>query len=164
MRAIKKIKKIIADVSLALSAIMLASVAVTITLNVLDRFVIKRGLMWAEQYARYVLIWSVFMSANVLIYRNDLMRVDFIDNFWPAKFKKAREAVYSLIFIVMLSILIWFGWKQAVSYIGVPLIGIPIDKFWVYLCVPVGVGLMMIQYLTNLLLVFFPEEKEVEKT
>lgn len=163
MKTIRKIKKWIAWASLAVSAVMLASVAVTIVLNVIDRFIIKAGLMWAEQYARYVLIWSVFLSANVLIYRNDLMRVDFMDSFWPASFKKVREGIYSLIFVIMLTILVWQGWKQAVAYIGVSLMGIPIDKFWVYLCVPVGAGLMMIQYLTNLLLSFFPEEKEVEE-
>ena len=160
MRTIRTVKKRIAQVSLAVSAVILASVAVTITLNVLDRFAIKIGLMWAEQYARYALIWSMFLSANVLIYRNDLMRVDFIDGIWPEGFKKVREAVYSLIFIVMLSILVWQGWKQAAAYIGVPLMGIPVDKFWVYLCIPVGAALMMIQYLSNLLLGFFPEEKE----
>lgn len=164
MKTIRNIKKWIARISLAASSVILASVAVTITLNVADRFIIKKGLMWAEQYARYALIWSVFLSANVLIYRNDLMRVDFIDSIWPEGFKRVREGIYSAIFIIMLGILLWQGWKQAAAYIGVPLMGIPVDKFWVYLCVPVGAGLMMLQYLTNLILGLFPEGKEGEES
>ena len=107
-----------------------------------------------------MLIWSTFIAANVLIYRNDLMRVDFLDNFWPEGMKRIREALYNLLFIVMLSILGWFGMEQAVDYIGVSLLGINVDKFWVYLCIPVGAVLMMVQYLLNLL-VMFVEKKGV---
>ena len=45
----------------------------------------------------------------------------------------------------------WQGWLQAVSFWGVPLTGLPIDKFWIYLSVPVGALLMLFQYLLNLL-------------
>lgn len=97
----------------------------------------------------------------MLIYRNELMRVDFLDNFWPEKMKSVREAIYNLLFIIMLTILGWQGMIQAVDYIGVSLTGIDIDKFWVYLCVPVGSALMIIQYLLNLV-VIFTEKKEVK--
>lgn len=161
MKKIIKIQEWIAKISLAVSAVMLATVAGSILLSVADRFLFKVGMMWTEQYARYMLIWSTFLSANVLIYRNELMRVDFLDNFWPEKMKSVREAIYNLLFIIMLTILGWQGMIQAVDYIGVSLTGINIDKFWVYLCVPVGSALMMIQYLLNLV-VIFTEKKEVK--
>lgn len=160
MKAIKTVQKTIAQISLIISAIMLASVAIAVLLSVLDRFIIKQGMMWTEQYARYMLIWSVFLSSNVLIYRNDLMRVDFMDAFWPAGMKKVREGLYTALFIIMLSILFYQGCKQAINYIGVSLMGIPVDKFWVYLSIPVGAGLMMIQYLLNLVCIVFSKKEE----
>ena len=158
MERIKKFQTGLAQVSLIVSAIMLATVALSILLAVLDRHILKIGMVWTEQYARYMLIWSTFIAANVLIYRNELMRVDFLDNFWPDGLKKVRESVYNLLFIVMLSILGWFGMEQAVDYIGVSLLGINIDKFWVYLCIPVGAILMMVQYLLNLLVMFLEKK------
>ena len=158
MEKIKKFQEGLAKVSLVVAAIMLASVALSILLAVADRHILKIGLIWTEQYARYMLIWSTFVSANVLIYRNELMRVDFLDSFWPAEMKRVREAIYNLLFIIMLILLGWFGMEQANAYIGVSLMGIDIDKFWVYLCVPVGAVLMMIQYLLNLLTLFMEKK------
>lgn len=158
MEKIKKFQGGLAKASLVIAAIMLASVALSILLAVADRHILKIGLIWTEQYARYMLIWSTFVSANVLIYRNELMRVDFLDSFWPAGMKRVREAIYNLLFIIMLTLLGWFGMEQATAYIGVSLMGIDIDKFWVYLCVPVGAVLMMIQYLLNLLTLFMEKK------
>lgn len=159
MRKLQQVKKFVANLSLAASAVLLSVVSLAMFVNVLDRFIFKMGLMWVETFSRYGLIWSVFLASNVLIYRNELMRVDFLDNLLPAKFKSVREKVYTLAFVLMLAILIYYGWRQAVSYIGVIALGLPIDKFWVYLCVPVGAALMMLQYLLNLFCAFHDKKK-----
>lgn len=64
MKKIIKIQEWIAKISLAVSAVMLATVAGSILLSVADRFLFKVGMMWTEQYARYMLIWSTFLSAR----------------------------------------------------------------------------------------------------
>jgi len=155
MEKIKKFQSTLAKATLWLSAIILGTVTIALFSNVLGRYVFYISMMWVEQYARYMLIWSVFLAANVLVYNNDLIRVDFLDNFWPASFTRVREAVYSLIFIVMLSVLCYEGWIQAQDNIGVSLMGFNIDKFWVYLSVPAGAVFMMLQYLLNLIVVLF---------
>ena len=149
----------IARVSLSLSSILLFAVTVALFINVMDRFVFKIGMMWVEVFARYGLIWSVFLAANVLIFEDSLMRVDFLDNFLPAGFKKIREKLYTVIFLVMLGLLIYFGMQQAVAYIGVGVQGLPVDRFWIYLSIPVGASLMLLQYVLNL---FIPAEKRKE--
>lgn len=155
MEKIKKIQAVVARVSLALAAISLSTIAVSVFVSVLCRYVFKTSAMWVEQYTRYMLIWTVFLAGNVLIYKNELMRVDFADSLWPASFLKVREALYTFLFVVILLVLTWQGWVQAKSYWGVAVVGLPIDKFWVYLSVPVGSFLMLVQYLMNLLIVFW---------
>lgn len=162
MDTIKKIQGIIAKVSLYASSVLLFLVCSALFINVLDRFVLKIGFMWVEGFARYGLIWTVFLVANVLIYRNELMRVDFLDSLLPARFKKARERVYTAIFVVTLCLLTYFGTQQCVAYIGVKVLELPIDKFWVYLCIPVGSVLMLFQYLANLLTSFMSKKGETE--
>ena len=159
MGTIRKIQGGIAKASLAVAAVIMATVAVAIFTNVFCRFVLQKGLMWVEMYARYMLLWSVFLAANVLIYRNDLMRVDFMDDMWPAKFKKVREIIYTIIFIIMLLILVKFGMDQALDYRGVELMALHVDKFWVYLCIPVGSALMLVQYILNLICDFMKDDK-----
>lgn len=109
MRKLQQVKKFVANLSLAASAVLLSVVSLAMFVNVLDRFIFKMGLMWVETFSRYGLIWSVFLASNVLIYRNELMRVDFLDNLLPAKFKSVREKVYTLAFVLMLAILIYYG-------------------------------------------------------
>ena len=155
MEKVRKVQTVLAKTSLALAAILMATVALSIFVNVAARYIFKVGLMWVEQYARYSLIWSVFLSANVLIYDNALMRVDFMDVFWPSWIKTGREKIYALLFVLILGIVTWQGWLQARAYIGVSLMGIALDKFWVYLCVPVGTGLMLVQYFLNALIAFW---------
>ena len=167
MEKIKKLKKMVADITLSLASILLAAVCFSLFFNVLDRFLFKFGLMWVEMFARYGLIWCVFLSANVLIYNDELMRVDFLDNFLPERFKNARSKFYTVAFIIMLLLLMVFGMQQALAYWGVATLGLPVDKFWVYLCIPVGSALMLFQYVTNLFLLYHEgknsEEKEVSK-
>ncbi|MEM5779966.1 MAG: TRAP transporter small permease subunit [Lawsonibacter sp.] len=158
MEHIKKIQSVIAKISLAASAILLVLVAAALFINVLDRFIFRYGLMWVEMFSRYGLIWSVFLAANVLIYKNELMRVDFLDSFWPKQFIRVREIIYTGIFILMLALLIYFGMEQALAYVGVAILGLPMDKFWIYLSIPVGAVLMLIQYLFNLLSLFLTKK------
>ncbi len=151
MEKIKKLQNVVATASLALAAVGLGTVAISVFISVLCRYVFKTSAMWVEQYTRYMLIWVVFLSANVLIYKNSLVRVDFLDHIWPKTFLQVRDALYTALFLVILGVLLWQGWLQAVSFWGVPLTGLPIDKFWIYLSVPVGALLMLFQYLLNLL-------------
>ena len=94
------------------------------------------------------------LAANVLIYNKELMRVDFLDSFWPKKMLQIRETIYAALFVVILAFVTWQGIVQAVDYIGVLVTGMPIDKFWIYLSIPVGTAMMLLQYLLNLLVDF----------
>lgn len=158
MKLINNIQKWIARASLAVAAVGMATIAVSVTVSVICRYILQTSAMWVEQYTRYMLIWVVFVAANVLIYRNELMRVDFLDHLWPKKAMKVREGFYSALFVVILGTLCFEGWRQAYSYWGVQVVGLPVDKFWIYLSVPVGSLLMLIQYLLNLVKAFFKEK------
>ena len=61
-------------------------------------------------------------------------------------------------FCFLLVVLFWYGWLQAVSYWGVAISGFPLDKFWIYLSVPIGAALMLIQYFLNLIVLFFEKK------
>lgn len=163
MKTITKIQNAIARASLALSACGLVTIAAAVFIAVLCRFVLKTSSMWVEQYTRYMLIWVVFLASNVLVRHNELMRVDFLDGLWPKRFLKMREGCYTLLFIIILATLTWQGGRQAICYWQVPVVGLPVDKFWIYLSVPVGSLLMLVQYLLNLIAAF-ADKKGVEDT
>ena len=75
MNTVKKIQKGISVVSLSLASVLLATIAVAVFISVLGRYVFGTNTMWVEQYTRYALIWAVFLTGNVLIQQNELVRV-----------------------------------------------------------------------------------------
>ena len=162
MKTINKIQETIARISLLLAGIGLATIVMAVIYAVLCRFVFKANSIWVEQYSRYMLIWVAMLAANVLIRRNELMRVDFLDHMWPVRAMKVREGIYSVLFVVILGVLFWQGWLQARSYWGVQVVGLPVDRFWVYACIPVGTFLMLLQYFLNLVKAFMKDEGKKE--
>ena len=158
MNTVKKIQKGISVVSLSLASVLLATIAVAVFISVLGRYVFGTNTMWVEQYTRYALIWAVFLTGNVLIQQNELVRVDFLDHLYPKAFIRGRDIFYTILFVGILVVLFWYGWLQAVSYWGVAMSGFPLDKFWIYLSVPIGAALMLIQYFLNLIVLFFEKK------
>ena len=51
------------------------------------------------------------------------------------------------------------GLAAAQEFVGVTLMGLPVDKFYIYLAIPVGAALMMLQYLLNLFCAFCDKKK-----
>jgi len=143
-----KIKKI----SLGISSVFLLIIAFTLISQVILRFLFSAALPWAEEVARYSTIWLVMMAANVLIMDDELIKIDFFDKLWPKKLITYRNTGYRILFIFLFLVFIKEGWLQALSGMsqrlnGLFAVGIDVRFFWVYLSIPVGVILMLIQLL-----------------
>jgi TRAP-type C4-dicarboxylate transport system permease small subunit len=59
--------------------------AITISLQVICRYVMKNPLIWTEELARYLMIWMVFTGASCIIKKWDNIYVDFFINMLKKK-------------------------------------------------------------------------------
>ena len=106
-------------------------------------------MLWAEELARYAIVWITFVGASVCVYKGAHIGVDVIMNVLSEKPKKILSiilAVFSLIFSVVFT---YFSFKITMNVQGTNQVsstmGIPM--YLVYAAMPVGGLLMSIRYL-----------------
>ena len=117
-----------------------------ILIQVILRFFFKSNLPWAEEVARYLMIWVVMIISSVLVKEDALIKVDFFDSLWPEKFLKYREIIYQVLLLVLFVLLLKEGWSQALYGRGGTISSLDISWFWPYLAVPAGMALILIQF------------------
>lgn len=142
-----RIMEFMAKVAELFSAISLAFVMLIIVIQVILRFFFKFSFPWVEEAARYLMIWIVMVISSVAIKEDALIKVDFFDSFWPAKFIKYRDIAFRLLLFGLFVILLKEGWAQAEYGKTMIISSLNISWFWAYAAIPAGIALMTIQYL-----------------
>ena len=133
---------IVAEILCAVFTIVLVS---ALTMNVVGRFFFSHSFPWAEEDAKYLIIWISMLAVSILIKENELITVDFFDIFWSKRLIKYRNLTYQLIMFVIFGILLKEGWRMAIEGQNVNIASLKISWFWPYLSIPVGVTLILIQ-------------------
>jgi C4-dicarboxylate transporter DctQ subunit len=103
------------------------------------------GIFWAEEVARYLLIWTVFLSSGLAIRRGAHIAVDILPTTLKGKARSVLLTVNWCAVGTLLGILLFYGARMArlnmsqmSSALQMPM-GIP------YLAIPVGAGIMLIE-------------------
>ncbi|MCI8423774.1 MAG: TRAP transporter small permease [Lawsonibacter sp.] len=160
MQKLDRISAAVSKITDFLGALTMSSVACVIFAQVIMRYVFSKGIIWADQYARYFTIWTVMLVANSLVRDDELIKVDFFDSMWPKGMIRVRERLYQMLFFVLMLILLVYGSIQAYKGRNVALLGLPFSWFVPYLSIPVGAALMLFQYIVAFLKSFSKETKE----
>ncbi|MBF4500456.1 TRAP transporter small permease [Savagea sp. SN6] len=152
----------IARVSEVIASILFGSVVIVLLTQVLLRVFFDGGIAWADEFARYVVIWAVLIVSNAVVRNDELIAVDFFDHFWPERFVKWRDVIYQVVFLFILALLFWTGWKQAMESVHIKTAGLQISWLIPYLAIPVGMALILLQYLLKILQVFNKKNEVIE--
>ena len=134
--------KRLGNLALGLSSLLIAMYFMVLFFQIVSRLIFGISFSWAEEIALYLNIWAVMLTGSVLIWKNELIRVDFFDSLWSSKFINIRDKVFNVLLVVILAILFWQGITQAIYGINSKLISVNMSMFWVYLAVPVGMILI----------------------
>lgn len=129
------------------SSFCLAFVMSIILIQVILRFLFKSTLPWCEEVARYLMIWIVMISSSVLVKEDALIKVDFFDNLWPKNFIKYRDIIYQFLLLILFLVMLKEGWSQAIHGLNGQIASLSISWFWPYLAIPVGIALILIQFI-----------------
>jgi len=159
MKVLEWISDIIAKVTLKLACFFLLLMSLTILVQVILRYVFNSGITSADEIAKYSIIWGVCLAGNLLIKEDALIKVDFLDQYWPEVFIKYRDKVYQIFIIVLLVFLLKEGWIQAIDGFRTRLTSLDLPWFYPYLAVPVGALLMLYQSVFLLIKSFVDHRK-----
>lgn len=145
--ALNRLAGALAKVSDALARIGVAVVAAMLFIQVVLRFVFNTGWSWPEEASRYIMIWVTMLAGSLLVRDEQLISVDFFDKYWPARLIGYRNALFRLLLGIMLAVLCWYGFDQAMFSAYRTTATLEISWFWPYLAVPVGAALMLLNML-----------------
>lgn len=144
---LERISSALAWAASLVARLFLIAIAAILFIQVVLRYGFGSSLPWPEEAARYLMIWVVMLAGSLLVRDDQLVRVDFFDALWPRKLLGYRNALFRLLLVGLLAVLVWKGMDNAMFGLRRKSVTIGISFFWIYLAIPVGSGLMMVQML-----------------
>ena len=147
------LKKILDPVSDALDkvcsvliVIMLGLMVVITTAQIICRTWFT-ALSWSDEVTRYLLVWSTFLGASVVYRHSSHISVTLLQEKVPAGVGKAMRIAVHAICLVLFTVLLYYSARYC-GKLNKTATALPIKMKYIYLCIPVSMGVMMVHALT----------------
>jgi TRAP-type transport system small permease protein len=99
---------------------------VTVGYNVFGRYVLGRSLAWADEGARYLFIWTIFLGAGLAHWRDEHIAVEFFTVKLPTAGRVITSVIKELIILFVLGIMLLGSMNVLRTSPGAsPLLGVP---------------------------------------
>lgn len=136
-----------------LSLLLLAAAIVVVTQMVVIRYFMKASTVWQTEFVIYALVAMTFLASPYVLLEKGHVGVDLLPSVLKRPWNQLMQSVAGLVGLVFAAMLAWSGWiyfEEAWSY------GWTTDTVWALplwiplLPLPVGIGLMALQYVAEL--------------
>jgi TRAP-type transport system small permease protein len=133
-------------VNRAALVLLLAAMAVIIFANVVLRYTTSQSIEWAEEVARYLMVWLTFLGAGPVLRYGGHIAVDNLQDALPARAALLLRGLIAAILFGFFGFMVWFGllYVERAQYQMTPTTQISMS--WVYAAIPVG-GLLLALHL-----------------
>lgn len=112
-----------------LLVLFLAAMAVIMGIQVLTRYVLGMSLSWSEEVARYLFIWSGFLSVSYCTKKCVSIKIEQFVASFPKRWKAALKVLNHTIELVLFLYLLPFAWNYFYSAVisgqKSPALGLP---------------------------------------
>lgn len=127
-------------------AIIFFIMLIVVFAQVVCRYGLNFSIPWAEELARFSMVWLVFLGTALMIKERGHTKVDYFIKLLPVKFYKLANILINLILIIFVASLIYYSIPFVKSYMTdiTPALGIPYGL--VAIAFPIS-GILMILYL-----------------
>lgn len=129
--------------SLMVSAIAL--IVITTTSQVVSRYIVGSAIIWTEELARYLGVWTVMLSSGLVLYEGMHVGLDLLLERASPRLKLTATMASLIAVLVFSSVLIIVGWTLVLSMSQTRSPALRIPMSWVYASVPVG-GVLLVYF------------------
>lgn len=145
----KKLNAITAFIEYVCTLLFVVMASVTF-FQVVGRYVFGKSYFWAEELARFSMVWIAFLGAAVAVSLKAHTRIDFFINLLPPKPRK---------FVEMFDNIACFAFIVLVTYYSIDIVkismrnlstGLRVPLGYVYIALPVSGVLMMVYFLVQI--------------
>lgn len=133
---------------IALNSIAIIGLLVTMTVvvgwNIGLRHFTSQSLPWADEVARYAMIWLAFLGAGLALREGAHVAISNFQDALPAAGALGLRAVLLALLMGFFVFMVWTGWDymSRTAFQTSPALRLPMR--WVYAAMPVGFALMAV--------------------
>ena len=104
------------------------------------------ALSWSDEVTRYLLIWSTFLGSTVVYRHNGHISVTFIQEAMGEKWSRVMRVLVHVICFALFTVLLYYSTLYCMK-LKKTATAMPIKMKWIYMCIPISMGIMMIHSL-----------------
>ncbi len=143
---------VIPGIEMFISSTALVIMTVITVFQVFNRYVLQNSLDWSEELARYLFIWAVYVGCSYATQMDRHLEVTVLRTLFKGKFARPITILASLLTLAFCLFATVLGIRFVVflSGTGQATPALEIQAYWVYLCMPVGIGFMSLRTIERL--------------
>lgn len=143
-----KIGHIVEVISGSFSVLLFATMTVVTLLGVLFRYVMSSPFEWTEEIARFLMLCICFLSINMAFRKKEHIAITTVVEILPPKAKKILDYLIDILISFFLILLIKQGYLMATGTL-MSASTINISMAWIYMFVPLGAFLTLVQLILS---------------
>lgn len=135
---------IIHNLDAIVTAITLSLATIVVNANVLMRYFLKSPLLWAEEVATGLFVWTVFIGSAYAYRKKAHLGVDILVNALPSGIRSAVKTIMDVLGLFVLAMLTYVSvlyvvntWTKLTNTLRVP-------SWYISIAVPIGFGLSLL--------------------
>lgn len=127
--------------------LMLSAMALIVGANIALRYLTSHSLPWADEAARYLMIWLTFTGAGLILRIGGHVAITNLQDALPGAGARLLRAGIVLALLVFFAFMVHVGWQyaQRMQFQVTPALRLPF--LYVYAAMPVGFGLLIVHLL-----------------
>ncbi len=127
--------------------LLLAAMSVIVFANVSLRYLSNFSITWAEEVARYLMIWMTFLGAGLALRIGGHVAITNLHDLLGTRAQRALRALVGLLLLCFFVAMMWIGYDY-MTRMGrqlTPATRIPFS--YIYAAMPIGFALMIVHFL-----------------
>lgn len=145
-RRLQRVESILVSMTRVICVMLLLVIVFDVFLAVLTRYLLHYPFNFADQLAKYLVIWVAFIGASLAVREGAHISVEALTRKLPIVYQKRILIVVNIVVSMFLILIIWYGFQFAWSsrIYSDPLV-FGISMMYAYLSVPVGFLFVLVQ-------------------
>lgn len=126
---------------------MLSAMTLVIGANIASRYLTGHSVAWADEVARYLMIWLTFIGAGLILRHGGHVAITRLQDALPDRGRQILRAAIVVGLLIFFGFMVHVGlqYAQRMQYQLTPALRIPF--VYVYAAMPIGFGLLIVHLL-----------------
>lgn len=144
---VRRIERIFVSLNEVAVIGLLASMTLIVGANVALRYTTNHSLPWADEAARYLMIWMTFLGAGLALRMGGHVAITNLHDFISTRSQKLLRAAIVVTLLLFFGFMVYVGWQymERARFQQTP--ALRLSFRYVYAAMPVGFSLLIVHLL-----------------